>query len=79
MIRDVSNLRKTYTKNFLDERDLPDQPLTLFDKWFKEAVSNKSKNEINAMTLSTIDKFGYPNARIVLLKYLLNHHHSNTQ
>ena len=69
MIRDVSNLRKTYTKNFLDERDLPDQPLTLFDKWFKEAVSNKSKNEINAMTLSTIDKFGYPNARIVLLKY----------
>ena len=69
MIRDVSNLRKTYTKNFLDERDLPDQPLTLFDKWFKETVSNKSKNEINAMTLSTIDKFGYPNARIVLLKY----------
>ena len=69
MIRDVSNLRKTYTKNFLDERDLPDQPLNLFDKWFKEAISNKSKNEINAMTLSTIDNFGYPNGRIVLLKY----------
>ena len=69
MIRDVSNLRKSYTKNFLDERDLPHQPLNLFDKWFKEAISNKSKNEINAMTLSTIDNFGYPNGRIVLLKY----------
>lgn len=69
MIKDVSHLRKSYNKNFLDERDLPSQPLNLFDKWFGEAVSIKSKNEINAMTLSTIDKFGYPNGRIVLLKY----------
>ena len=46
MIRDVSNLRKTYTKNFLDERDLPDQPLNLFDKSVLIAPPNVSMSFI---------------------------------
>ena len=69
MLRDISNLRKSYTQNSLDEINLPSDPLSLFDNWFKEVKSANSKSEINAMTLSTIDSDGFPDARIVLLKY----------
>ena len=69
MIRDISNLRKSYTKNSLEEINLPSNPFLLFDNWFKEVKSANSESEVNAMTLSTIDSDGYPDARIVLLKY----------
>ena len=69
MLRDISNLRKSYSKNSLTDKELPKDPFFLFDNWFKEVSSNNSKSEINAMTLSTIGLSGYPNGRIVLLKY----------
>tara|TARA_B100000989_G_scaffold191815_1_gene144608 strand:- start:1817 stop:2464 length:648 start_codon:yes stop_codon:yes gene_type:complete len=69
MLRDISNLRKSYSKNSLTEEDIPKDPFLLFDIWFKEVSSSTNKSEINAMTLSTISPSGYPNARIVLLKY----------
>ena len=69
MIRDISNLRKSYTQNSLEEINLPSNPFSLFDNWFKEVKSANSESEINAMTLSTIDSDGYPDSRIVLLKY----------
>ena len=69
MQRDISNLRKSYSKNSLTEKDIPKDPLILFDNWFKEVSSANNKSEINAMTLSTISPSGYPNGRIVLLKY----------
>ena len=69
MLRDISNLRKSYTQNSLDEVNLPSSPFILFDNWFNEVKSTNSKSEVNAMTLSTIDSNGYPNARIVLLKF----------
>ncbi len=69
MLRDISNLRKSYTRNSLDEVNLPSSPFILFDNWFNEVKSTNSKSEVNAMTLSTIDSNGYPNARIVLLKF----------
>ena len=69
MLRDISNLRKSYSKNSLTDKELPKDPFFLFDNWFKEVSSKKSKSEINAMTLSTIGLSGYPNGRIVLLKY----------
>jgi len=69
MLRDISNLRKSYSKNSLIDKELPKDPFFLFDNWFKEVSSKKSKSEINAMTLSTISLSGYPNGRIVLLKY----------
>ena len=72
MLRDVSNLRKSYTQNSLEEVNLPSNPFSLFDNWFKEVKSTDSKFEVNAMTLSTIDSNGYPNARIVLLKFFSN-------
>ena len=69
MLRDLSNLRKSYSKNNLEEKDLPSNPFLLFDNWFKEVKSSNTKSEVNAMTLSTIDSLGYPKGRIVLLKY----------
>ena len=69
MQRDISNLRKSYSKNSLTEKDIPKDPSILFDNWFKEVSSANNKSEINAMTLSTIYPSGYPNGRIVLLKY----------
>ena len=69
MIRDISNLRKSYTQNSLEEINVPSNPFSLFDNWFKEVKSANSESEVNAMTLSTIDSDGYPDARIVLLKY----------
>ena len=69
MLRDISDLRKSYQKNSLTEKDLPLNPFSLFDRWFKEVKSNSSNSEVNAMTLSTIDKSGFPKGRIVLLKY----------
>ena len=72
MLRDISNLRKSYTRNSLDEVNLPSSPFILFDNWFNEVKSSNSKSEVNAMTLSTIDSNGYPNARIVLLKFFSN-------
>ena len=69
MLRDISDLRKSYQKNSLTEKDLPLNPFSLFDRWFKEVKSNSGNSEVNAMTLSTIDKSGFPKGRIVLLKY----------
>ena len=68
MRRDVSALRKSYSKMSLSKNKVPDEPIKLFDKWFSEIKSSTSL-EVNAMTLSTIDNEGYPKGRVVLLKH----------
>lgn len=45
------------------------RPEPLFAAWFDEAEQSET-NDPNAMTLATVDAFGMPNARIVLLKGL---------
>lgn len=49
--------------------DGPQNPITLFEEWFREAKSSEI-NDPNAMTLATVDPNGRPSARIVLLKAL---------
>jgi pyridoxamine 5'-phosphate oxidase len=44
-----------------------DEPLRLFGAWLEEA-SRTEPRDPNAMTLATVDEFGMPNARMVLLK-----------
>ncbi len=68
MQRDISALRKSYSKMSLSKNEVPDEPIKLFDKWFSEIKSSTSL-EVNAMTLSTIDNEGYPKGRVVLLKH----------
>ena len=46
-----------------------DDPMAYFEKWLSEATETEP-NDPNAMTLATVDPFGLPDARIVLLKGL---------
>jgi len=64
---DIAGLRKNYTTGGLHEKDLADDPITLFKKWLEEAVNSKVA-EPNAMSLATVSEDGVPNSRIVLLK-----------
>lgn len=64
---EISSLRKNYTKAGLEEEDLSDEPVKLFEQWLNEALESDVL-EPNAMVLSTVDKNGYSNSRTVLLK-----------
>ncbi len=66
-MKDLSNYRKTYQKAALLEKEVPENPMELFQKWFFEAEQYES-GEANAMNLATIGLDGYPKSRIVLLK-----------
>ena len=68
MNKDLSNYRKSYQKDELLKRNVPENPMELFQKWFYEIDSHFPLDEANAMDLSTIGLDGYPKSRIVLLK-----------
>ena len=68
MENDLSSYRKTYQKNELRIKDVPENPLELFQKWFFEVDKFFPKDETNAMTLATIGLDGLPKSRVVLLK-----------
>ncbi len=68
MEKDLSNYRKSYEKNELLLKDVPDNPMELFQKWFYEVDTFFAKDETNAMTISTLGLDGYPKSRVVLLK-----------
>lgn len=63
----LHTLRHDFTKQSLDERDVDQDHVKQFDKWFREAVSAKV-NEPNAMVVSTAGADGKPSARILLLR-----------
>ncbi len=68
MNKDLSNYRKSYEKNALLKKDVPENPMELFQKWFYEIDNHFTIDEGNAMTLSTLGLDGYPKNRVVLLK-----------
>ncbi|WP_103327098.1 pyridoxamine 5'-phosphate oxidase [Bacteroidetes bacterium endosymbiont of Geopemphigus sp.] len=68
MNRDFSHLRKNYIQKKLLEKDLPRDPMLLFDSWFQEALNSEYLLEPNAVSLSTVDEDHSPGARVVLLK-----------
>ena len=67
MMQNIADIRKDYKLQTLLEEDVATNPITQFDKWWAEAV-NSQLEEVNAMTLATVDAVGMPSARIVLLK-----------
>lgn len=67
MQNDIAGIRKTYSQKTLSEESIDSNPITQFDKWWKEAVASDIE-EVNAMTLATASADGIPSARIVLLK-----------
>lgn len=63
----INSLRHDFAKQSLDEKQVDENPIAQFEKWFKEAVEAKV-NEPNAMTICTATIEGKPSARIVLLR-----------
>ena len=72
MQKDLSNYRKSYKKNELDESSIHKNPLEQFQKWFHEAEKSDGIEEPNAMTISTIGLDGFPKNRVVLMKKFTN-------
>ncbi|WP_456423970.1 pyridoxamine 5'-phosphate oxidase [Lutibacter sp.] len=68
MEKDLSNYRKVYKKKELSKKEVPENPIELFQKWFYEVEEFGGNIEPNAMTIATIDKDGTPKSRVVLLK-----------
>lgn len=67
----LNNIRKEYTKGGLKKKDVPKDPLVLFEQWLGEAISAKV-NEPTAVLVGTVSPEGKPSTRTVLLKELLN-------
>lgn len=65
---DIRNIRRDYNLAELNEDNLKDNPLELFEIWLKEALEKEIK-EPNAMALSTVEN-NKPKTRIVLLKQI---------
>lgn len=63
----LQGLREDYRKSTLEEKDASENPFTQFDNWFKEALKAEIP-EPNAMVVATVNKEGFPSARVVLLK-----------
>ena len=68
MNKDLSNYRKVYKKSELSKKQVPENPMELFQKWFYEVEELGGADESNPMTISTVDTDGTPQNRIVLLK-----------
>jgi pyridoxamine 5'-phosphate oxidase len=63
----LDELRKEYSRETLDERQVDRDPFVQFGQWMEEAIRAQAL-EPTAMTLSTVDARGRPSGRIVLLK-----------
>lgn len=64
---DIKDYRTDYGKQELNRKDLPENPIQLFEAWMQEAMDTVEK-DANALTLSTIGASGFPSTRVVLLK-----------
>ena len=61
-------MRSEYEHSSLDEDSVNKDPFLQFEKWFAEALADKSLIHPNAFVLSTATKEGRPSGRVLLLK-----------
>lgn len=66
---DIYNMRRDFSLKSLKEEDISVNPMSLFERWFRDAVEIDIM-EPNAMNLSTATPDGKPSARMVLLKQI---------
>ncbi|WP_309396140.1 pyridoxamine 5'-phosphate oxidase [Cerasicoccus maritimus] len=64
---DPADMRREYTQAGLSEENALADPIAQFRLWFEQALAAQLV-EPNAMTLSTVDAYGAPDSRTVLLK-----------
>ncbi len=67
MEKNIAGIRKEYQLQSLLETEVADNPFKQFNNWWDDALKSEI-DEVNAMTLATVDPDGIPSARIVLLK-----------
>lgn len=67
MNKSIADIRKDYTLKTLDEADVLKNPFQQFETWWNEALESNIE-EVNAMTLSTVNNENKPTSRTVLLK-----------
>lgn len=63
----IADIRRDYKLKSFDEKDAASDPFDQFDSWWQEATSSDI-DEVNAMTLGTVNANGNVSTRIVLLK-----------
>jgi len=63
----IADIRKDYQLQSLLEKDIEKNPINQFSTWWNQAIESQI-DEVNAMTLATVDANHKPSARIVLLK-----------
>nr|WP_246813961.1 pyridoxamine 5'-phosphate oxidase [Ferrimonas balearica] len=66
-VSDLSDIRREYLKGGLRRKDLPENPMALFEQWLEQAKQAEVLDP-TAMSLATVDEQGRPFQRIVLLK-----------
>ena len=59
---DLGDQRRSYDRAHLDEAEAADEPLALFERWYR-AASAAGVPEPTAMTLATVGFQGRPSAR----------------
>lgn len=67
MAKDISQIRRDYSGQYLNEKEVGNDPVKFFEKWFEEA-EKANIPDANAFNLSTLGNDGFPDGRIVLLK-----------
>lgn len=67
MSSSIADIRRDYMLKSFDEADASINPFEQFTTWWEEAT-NADIDEVNAMTLATVNAAGRASARIVLLK-----------
>lgn len=67
-LQQIAHLRREYTRGGLRRKDLPANPLALFEHWLGQAVEAQLP-DATAMSVATVDEQGQPYQRIVLLKH----------
>ncbi|MBK4764933.1 MAG: pyridoxamine 5'-phosphate oxidase [Pantoea sp. Brub] len=67
-IHAISCLRREYIKGKLCRKDLPNNPIILFENWLTQACEYNLPDP-TAMTIATVDKNNRPYQRVVLLKH----------
>lgn len=66
-MKELSDLRKSYELDELDEASSASEPLVQFKQWLDHALDSQLP-EPNAMTVATVGADGRPSTRIVLIK-----------
>ncbi len=69
MNQELSNIRKDFSQQALNEDNLLGNPIHQFKLWLNKAIESNLP-EPTAMTLCTVSPEGIPSARVVLLKNL---------